>query len=67
MDKGINHIITNTFSHSIGFLFIFSVVSFDVQKILSLIRFYLFLLPVVFFALKDTLGNRFKKYFYDLF
>ena len=34
---------TNIFSHSVGCLFILFMVSFAVQKILSLIRFHLFI------------------------
>ena len=53
---------TNIFSHSVGCLFIFSMVFFAVQKLLSLIRSHLFIFPFVFFAL----GDRSKKYCYDL-
>ena len=43
----------NTFSHSIGCLFISSVVSFAVQELLSLIRSHLFIFPFISFALGD--------------
>ena len=41
----------NIFSHSVGCLFILSMVSFAVQKLLSLIRSYLFTFVFVSFAL----------------
>ena len=43
----------NIFSHSVGCLFILSVVSFAVQKLLSLIRSHLFIFAFVSFALGD--------------
>ena len=43
----------NIFSHSVDCLFILSVVSFAVQKLLSLIRSHLFIFPFVSFALGD--------------
>ena len=52
----------NIFSHSVGCVFILSMVSFAVQKLLSLIRSHLFIFAFVSFAL----GNRSKKYCYDL-
>ena len=57
----INHLsipsFTNIFSHSVGCLFILSMVSFAVQKLSSLIRSHLFIFALVSFAL----GDRFKK------
>ena len=47
----------NIFSHSVGCLFILSVVSFVVQKLLNLIRSHLFIFAVISF----TLGDRSKK------
>ena len=47
----------NIFSHSVGCLFIWSMVSFPVQKLLHLIRSHLFIFAFIFFAL----GNRSKK------
>ena len=47
----------NLFSHSVGCLFILSVVSFTVQKLLSLIRSHLFIFAFVSF----TLGGGSKK------
>ena len=52
----------NIFSHSLGCLFIFSRISFDVQKHLSLIRSHLFTFAFISFAL----GERYKKYHYRL-
>ena len=52
----------NIFSYSVGCLFIFSMVSFAVQKLLSLIRFHLFIFAFISF----TLGDGSKKYCYDL-
>ena len=43
----------NIFSHLVGCLFILSVVSFAMQKLLSLIRFHLFMFAFIFFALGD--------------
>ena len=40
----------NIFSHSVGCLFILSVVSFDVQKLLSLIRSHLFIFIFIAFT-----------------
>ena len=48
---------TNIFSHSVGCLFVLSVVSFAVQKLLSLIRSHLF----IFVFISITLGDRSKK------
>ena len=45
------------FSHSVSCLFILSVVSFSVQKFLSLIRYYLFIFAFISFALEP----RFRK------
>ena len=42
---------TNIFSHSIGCLFIFFIVSFAMQKLLSLVKFYLFITILRFFLL----------------
>ena len=47
----------NIFSHYVGCLFIWFMVSFAVQKILSLIRFHLF----IFVFISITLGDRLKK------
>uniref|UniRef100_A0A8D0I3F3 Uncharacterized protein n=1 Tax=Sus scrofa TaxID=9823 RepID=A0A8D0I3F3_PIG len=44
----------NTFSQSIGCLFILFMVSFAVQKLLSLIRFHLFIFAFVPITLGDT-------------
>ena len=44
---------TNTFSQSIGFLFILFVVSSVVQKLLSLVRSHLFIFAFISFALGD--------------
>ena len=52
----------NIFSHSVGCLFILSVVSFAMQKLSSLIWSHLFIFALVPFAL----GDRSKKYFYGL-
>ena len=41
------------FSHSVGCLFILLMVSFAVQKLLSLIRSYLFIFAFASFALED--------------
>ena len=41
------------FSHSVGFLYVLSMVSFAVQKFLSLIRYYLFIFAFISFALGD--------------
>ena len=43
----------NMFSHSVGCLFILSMVSFVVQKLLGLIRSHLFIFAFVSFALED--------------
>ena len=40
----------NIFSHTVGCLFIFAVVSFDVQKLLSLIRSHLFIFIFIAFT-----------------
>ena len=45
------------FSHSMGCLFILSMVSFVVQKLQSLVRFYL----IIFVSLFITLGGESKK------
>ena len=52
----------NIFLHSVGCLFVLSVVSFAVQKLISLIRSHLFIFTFISFVL----GDRFKKYCYDL-
>ena len=43
----------NIFSHSVGCLFILSVVSFALQKLLSLLRSHLFIFAYISFALGD--------------
>ena len=45
----------NTFSHSEGCLFVLFMVSFDVQKILSLIKSHLFIFVFTFITLGDRL------------
>ena len=40
----------NIFTHLVGYLFILSIVSFAMQKLLSLIRFYLFIFAFIFFV-----------------
>ena len=47
----------NIFSHSVGYLFVFFMVSFAVQKLLSLIRPHLFTFVFIFI----TLGSESKK------
>ena len=47
----------NAFSHSVGCLFIFSMLSFVVPKLLSLIKSHLFIFALISF----TLGDRYKK------
>ena len=47
----------NTFSHSVSFLFFLPVVSFAVQKRLSLIRFHLFIFAFVSFAFETDPNN----------
>ena len=47
----------NIFSHSVGCLFILLMVSFAVQKLLSLIRFRLFIFVFVSFACGDRPKN----------
>ena len=47
----------NIFSHSVGCLFVLSMVSFVVQKLLSLIRSHLFIFVFIFFTVRD----RFRK------
>ena len=44
---------TNVFSHSVGCLFILFMVSFAVQKLVSLIRSHLFIFAFIYFALGD--------------
>ena len=41
----------NIFSHPVGYLFISLMVSFAVQKLLSLIRSHLFIFAFIYFAL----------------
>ena len=48
---------TNIFSHSVDCLFILLMVSFAVQKLLSLIRSHLFIFVSVSFALHDRIRN----------
>ena len=48
---------SNIFSHSVGCLFVLSMVSFAVQKLLSLIRSHLFIFAFVSFALGDGWQN----------
>ena len=43
----------NTFSHFIGCLDVLLMVSFAVQKLLSLIRSHLFIFAFIYFALRD--------------
>ena len=43
----------STFSHSVGCLFILSMVSFAIQKLLSLFRSHLFIFAFISFALGD--------------
>ena len=52
----------NIFSHSVGCLFILSMVSFAVQKLLSLIRSYLFIFAFVSFALGDRSRHIFLRF-----
>ena len=52
----------NIFSHSVGCLFIFFMVSFAVQKLLNLIRSHLFIFVFIFI----TLGGGSKRAYYDL-
>ena len=54
---------TNIFSHSVGHLFILSVVSFAMQKLLNLIRSHLLTFAFTSFAQQTEL----MKYCYDLF
>ena len=54
-------IFVNIFTYSIGYLFALSMVSFSVQKFLSLIIFHLF----IFACISLTLGDRYKKYYYN--
>ena len=44
---------TNIFFHSLGYLFILLMISFAVQKLLSLIRSHLFIFAFISFALGD--------------
>ena len=48
----------NIFPHSVGCLFILQIVSFAVQKLMSLVRSHLFIFAFISF----TLGDRLKKY-----
>ena len=52
----------NIFSHSVGCLFVLSMVSFAVQKLLYLIGSHLFICTFTCFAL----GDKFKKHCFDL-
>ena len=52
-----SHIIENSLSSSIGCLFVLLMVSFAVQKLLSLIRSHLFIFVSVSFALHDRIRN----------
>ena len=54
--------LANTFSHSVGYLFILLMVSFAMQKLSSLIRSYLFIFVSIFI----TLGGGSKKICCDL-
>ena len=45
--------LANIFSHSVGCLFVLSMISFAVQKLLSLIRPHLFIFTFISFALED--------------
>ena len=44
----------NIFSHFIAFLLLLFRVSFSVQKIISLIRFYLFIFAIISLGLRDS-------------
>ena len=48
----------NVLSHSIGYLFILFMVSFAVQKLLSLIMFHSFIFACIYFALGDWSKKR---------
>ena len=48
----------NFFSHSVGCLFIMLIVSFAVQKLLSLIRSHLFIVAFISFDLGDRSGPK---------
>ena len=50
-------LVGNIFSHTVGYLFVFFMVSFAVQKLLSLIRPHLFTFVFIFI----TLGGGLKK------
>ena len=52
----------NIFSHYVGYLFVFLMISFAVQKLLSLIRSHLFIFAFISIALGDCL----RKYCYNL-
>ena len=53
----------NIFSHSVGCLFVLFMVYFHVQKLLSLIRYHLFIFVFIFI----TLGSGSKSYCCDLY
>ena len=53
----------NIFSHSVSCFFVLSIVSFAVQKLLSLIRSHMFIFAFLFFALGDRPKN---KNYYDI-
>ena len=55
----VSGIIANIFSHSLCCLFIVSMVSFPMQKLLSLIRSYLFIFAFMCFALGDWTKKKF--------
>ena len=51
----------NIFSHSVGYLFLLSMISFAMQKFLSLIRPHLFIFVFISFALGDKYKKKEKK------
>ena len=46
--------LANIFSHSVGCLLVLSMISFAVQKVVSLIRFYLFVFAFISFTLEEV-------------
>ena len=46
--------LANIFSHSVGCLLVLSMISFAVQKFVSLIRFYLFIFAFISFTLEEV-------------
>ena len=51
----------NIFSQSIDCVFVLFMVTFAVQKLLSLIRSHLFIFVFIFIFISITLGDRFRK------